>query len=74
MHFWLLLQIYLCCLWLLLCSRDTYVTYIYIEREREREISAVLQDSVFSTVQYSVLQENTTSAFVCLFNYLWNVI
>ncbi len=24
---WLLLQIYLCYLWLLLCSRDTYVTF-----------------------------------------------
>ncbi len=27
MYCWLLLQIYLCCLWLLLCSRDTYNIY-----------------------------------------------
>ncbi len=29
MYCWLLLQIYLCYLWLLLCSRDTYTYYLW---------------------------------------------
>ncbi len=37
MYCWLLLQIYLCCLWLLLCSRDTFKKQkCYIEHWRIR--------------------------------------
>ncbi len=63
MYCWLLLQIYLCYLWLLLCSRVTYMHY-----SLRTCISELLHTNCYHLHVWSV--SNSISAYCCEFGFI----